>query len=260
MKFTVAAATAMAFAIAASTASAGVVITENVSIKTTSRVRKFVRTVMVQGHKEKIIDNNLQIVVDLDAGKTLAINTKNKKYGEDQFPPAGLLAMELNTRGFWIGVKKTPEVHKQLGYTCNNYIGSSTISHTDVGIIECVASAAPGAKEFTEFQRLMAQKVKGTPFELKGEVADGIPVSAITNMRIIVYAMTGGTTPEQIAKAQAVNDKHAIVTTAGATKIEVKDIPASEFTVPADFGKTVMPPFQVKQGHAPGAPKLPMPH
>jgi hypothetical protein len=259
MKFTVAAATAIALATAASTALAGVVITQDVGIKTTSGVRKFVRTIMVQGHKEKIIDDKLQVVVDLDAGQTFAINTANKRYGQDVFPPTGLLAMELNTRGFWIGVKQTPEHHKHSGYDCQNYIGSSTIAHTDVGTIECVASAAPGAKEFTEFQRFKAQKVKGTRFELKGEVPDGIPVSSITNMRIIAFAITGGTTAEQIAKAQADNDKHAIVTTAGVSKIEVKDIPASEFTVPAGFGKTVMPRPSVKQGRPPGPPKHAVP-
>jgi hypothetical protein len=121
-------------------------------------------------------------------------------------------------------------------------------------VIECVASNAPGAKEYVAFQRAMAQKLKGSPLEEKGEVPDGIPVSAIITVTQQAFAVTGGVPPDMLAKQQAEMDKHPTVTRIGVTKIEVKDIPAAEFTVPAEFKKQEMPKLTIKPNPAAAAP------
>ena len=120
-----------------------------------------------------------------------------------------------------------------------------------------MANNAPGAKEYVEFQRAMAQKLKGSPLEETGEVPDGIPVNSITSVTQIAFTPTGGVPPEMLAKIQADNDKHPTVTFTNLSKIEVKDIAAAEFTVPADFKKQEMPHLSVKP--PPGAAAAPSP-
>lgn len=262
MKFTVAAATAMTLAIVAATASAGVIVTQDMSRNDQRGERKTVRIVMVQGHKQKVIKGDQETITDLDAGRIILVRPSTKKYFQGDFPPTSILAASVTQEGLSVGFAKVAKSGKVAGYACQGYLGSASFAHTAVSIAECVAKDAPGAKEFTEFRRLEAQKLKGTPLAPTGEVPDGIPVSSITTLKGIAFSLTGGVSPELLAKIQADNDKHAIVTGMNVSKIEVKDIPAETFVVPADYGRTALPELKVKQGPAPRitAPARAAPH
>ena len=252
MKFSVAAATAIALAIAATTASAGVVITRKVERKDQRGEHKFEQTVMIQGHKQKVIGEDRIVIIDLDAGKVSIMRPSNKLFGEGKFPPVGMFAAVLGREGMTVGFGKAGATHKEHGYACQDYAGSASFAHADVSINECVASGAPGAKEFTEFQQAMADKLKGTALHMTGEVPDGIPVSSKTSIRQMAFAATGGVAPKVLADIQAENDKHIAVVETKTSKIEVKDLPPATFVVPADYVKREMPTMRLKPGPGQG--------
>jgi hypothetical protein len=260
MKFSITAAIAAALAIAATTASAGVVITQKLNIKNQEGAKKFERTVMVQGHKQKVITGDHQVITDLDAGKIYIIKPSTKEFIQAPFPPQRMIINTTVPEGIAVGFKKAGTAPRKLnGYKCQDYNGGSTVAHLRVGIIECVASDAPGAKEFTEYQRAVADKLKGTLLAQVGEVPDGIPVSSIINLTGTAEAMTGGISPEQLAKLQADLDKKPTITAMNVSKIEAKDLPAAEFVVPADFTNREIPKPQLGKVPVPGAPAAPAP-
>lgn len=278
MKSTVTAATALALALAATTASAGVVISQQM-VNSQADQRKIDQTVMIQGHKQKVITgDNEELITDLDAGKFYLLKPKDKHFIEGEFPPVGPFAMRMIWQGSTIELKKTGGTHQAAGYACQDYAGSAIIAHRSLNLTKCVAGDAPGAKEFVEFQKVMADKLKGTRIAPKGQLPDGIPVSSV---------MINGQPPftpssrfpaaagKELQKAIAKYKPVTIETTV--SKIEVKDIPAAAFVPPADYTKGVAPSgmphiMQMHEGHpvtpgaapatppAAAAPAAPAPH
>ena len=58
---------------AATTASAGIVISEKLTVTDPNGAHKSERTVMLQGNKEKVIRPDRQLIFDLDAGKIVVL-------------------------------------------------------------------------------------------------------------------------------------------------------------------------------------------
>jgi len=255
MKSTVAAATALVLAIAATTASAGVVIFQEVVNQTGAS--KTDETVMVQGHRQKVISGDQETITDLDAGTMYVTNPKAKQFVQPKFPPAGLFAMKMVWEGSTTELKKTGGTHKVAGYACQDYTGSAVLGRHRLNLTKCVASDAPGAKEFVEYQKALATKLKGTPLAPKGEIPDGIPVSSSITWAQLPFVPPRGFPPAQAARINADLAKYKPVTTnTTVSKIEVKDIPAGTFVVPADYTKGAEPmtPQLMK---IPGAHRIP---
>ena len=81
MKSGFTAAAALALALAATTASAGVVISEQVVVNNQGSVQKTEQTVMVQGHKQIVINGDEeQLITDLDAGSIYLITPKTRQF------------------------------------------------------------------------------------------------------------------------------------------------------------------------------------
>jgi len=263
MKFNViAAAAAIALAIAATAATAGVVISEKVvennqaaerktdqtaTVKVQKRKgiaqageRKFDRTVMIQGHKQKVITGDREVITDLDAGKMYFVVPEKKQFIQIPFPVAGIVERIMMREGVSLVFTKNGKTGKGAGYPCDGYIGAATIGYANISMVQCVAKDAPGAKEYVEFQRTMAQKLKGTKLQSAGEVPDGIPVSSTITTTQLAFAVTGGIPAAQLAKMQEANAKHPSISSTNVSKIEVKDIPAEAFVVPADYNKQEM--------------------
>jgi hypothetical protein len=120
-----------------------------------------------------------------------------------------------------------------------------------------VASDAPGAKEFVEFQKAMADKLKRTPLKHKGDIPDGIPVSSTAAITVTLAGVPRGMAPEQAAKLKAQLEKLKPTTSSTTvSKIEVKDLPADTFVVPAGY-KTPegrLPTHLVTPGSPPVSP------
>ena len=256
MRFTVAATTAIVLALAATTASAGVVIYQEVVTSGERGEHKSGQTVMIQGNKQKVVTEEREFITDLDAGKTFILIPSNKRVAEMPFPPSGVLAMVMTRQGNFVGFEKASGTNKVAGYDCQNYSGAQLSGHIDVKATECVASAAAGARDYAEFRKAMMKKIEHTPLASKGEIPDGIPVSSTVTSKLTPFAIPPGFSPEQAAKIKEAQARaKPDVTTTTVTKIEVRDLPVATFAVPADYKGPEMPELPVKKGTTPeGAP------
>lgn len=240
MRFTVAATVAIVFAMAATTASAGIVISQDVVVSdVTGQQHKSEQTVMLQGNKQKTIMPDRVIITDLDAGKMYVMAPAIKKVGQVTLPPTGQIAMIFARTGMFMAYQKSSGGGKEAGYDCQNYSGSEDIGRTKLEGTQCIASAAAGAAEYVAFRKLLAGKLKGSMVEIKGEIPDGIPVSSTVSIGIIPFPIPPDFPPDQAAKIKESNAKaKALTTTIKVTKVEVKDLPADTFVVPADYKKS----------------------
>ena len=258
MRSKVAAAIALSVAMAATTASAGVVISEDVIVSNQAGTRTIKQTVMIQGNKQKVLGGDRIFITDLDAPKMSVLNPVRKTYGEIPLPPGGAVLAMMAKDGNSVELKKQAGTHKVAGYDCQDYAGTQRLGHYNLEVTECVASAAPGAKEFVEYMKAMGARLKGTPIEPKGEVPDGIPVSSTVSVALIPFPIPKNFPPNLTAQVKEANAKaKPEVKRATVTKIEVKEIAPDEFLVPADYPKPAPKPA-FKSG-VPGGPNPPIP-
>jgi hypothetical protein len=223
------------------TASAGVVMSETETMVSgqpngkTPPPRQ--QTMMIQGNKQKtVIDGGRTIITDLDKGTTLIINPAQKTYFERPFPPQGPKGAPpsgMHASQF----TKTGKSRTIGGNTCEDYNGSGKFAMGDFSVVSCVSTSAPGAAEFTSFQKKMTAKLKDTQFAMPANLPDGIPLEQDTTTKMNVMNMPN--LPPQAAeqlKKQFAN-RPPIVTKIEVTKVEAKQIAASEFEPPAGFTK-----------------------
>ena len=252
MRSTVAATIAIVLAIAATTASAGVVVTQDVVFTDQAgKEHKSEMTVMLQGNKERIVTADRVIVTDLDLGRMFSLLPKSKDYGEIPFPPLGPIVAVLGRQGWFVNYDKATGTGKVAGYDCQNYTGTWTSGREKVEGKECVANAAAGAKEFVAFRKAMADRLKSTPLKFNGDIPDGIPVSSTFTSSIIPTKIPPGFPPDQVAKIKEEQAKlKPEVRSAKVTKIEVKDLEPALFVVPMEF-RNLLPPKPLAPGSIP---------
>ncbi len=263
MRYTVAATAAIVLALAATTASAGIIISEEVVVTDQAgKQHKSEQSEMLQGNKQKVVTADRVIITDLDAGKIVVLIPASKRFAELPFPPAGVLVPFLARQGAFIDYAKSAGTGKAAGYDCQNYAGIWTAGHLKVEGKECVANAAAGAKEFVAFRKTLADKLKGTRLAIKGEIPDGVPVSTTVSSGIIPPPIPKGFSAAQIAEINKSNARaKPEITNTKVTKIEVKDLPAGEFVAPAEYSNlkpkpsTGAPGVPAKSGTGGAAPK-----
>jgi hypothetical protein len=262
MRFTVAAAAALTLiAMAATTAPAGVVITQDVAVTNPAGEKKTQQTVMIQGNKQKVITPERVYITDLDAGKLYILLLAKKIYAQLEVPPTGSPAAILGADGLFLQYEKGSGTGKEGGYDCQNYASAQTLGRLKVQATECVASAAPGAQEFVAFKKALAEQLKKSPLESKGETPDGIPMSSTLTVSSIPFAIPDGFPPEQAAKIKETDAKRKpTIKKTKVTKIEVKDLPAATFVVPSDFAKPNALPIPRLPAPSAGASPAAAPH
>lgn len=254
----VAAATAFAVAIAATTASAGVVISENVVRSDQTGTHKSEQTVILQGNKKRVVTKDRVIITNLDDGEMYVLAPEKKAAAYIVLPPTGVMLTMMSKEGTSVELKKVDGTHKVGGYDCQDYAGSQRLGHYNVEVAECVASAAAGAQEYAAFTKALAAKLKGTPLAPKGEIPDGIPVSSAVTTTLIPFPIPRDFPPDLRAKLEAQNAKmKPQITRTTVSKIEVKDIPADQFIMPAEYKKPEAKPT-IKFG-LPGSANTPIP-
>ena len=261
MKSSVAAAIALVLALAATTTSAGVVISQKVVVTDQSGEHKTEQTVMVQGTKQKVITGDSEILTDLDAGKVYFIRPKNKQFVEVGFPPTGMFARIMARQGISVGFKKGDATHKVAGYTCQEYTGAAPVGLNTLNMTECVASDAPGAKEVSEFHKAMVEKLKGTALAPNGEVPEGVSVISSSTLTQPPFVPPPGMSAEQAKQMEELLAKQKpTVSKTTVSKIEVKALPADTFIVPANYTKrevqfspmSIPGKLQAMHAHIPG--------
>ncbi len=223
------------------TASAGVVMTETETMVSGSPTGKApeprTQTMLIQGNKQKtVIDGGRTIITDLDKGTTVIINPAQKSYFERPFPPPGRMgapAGGMHTATF----TATGKTRTVSGNKCENYNGTGKFAMGDFTVVSCISTTAPGAAEFTAFQKKMTDKLKDTQFAMPANLPDGIPLEQDTTTKMNIMNMPNlpPAAAEQLKKQFA--NRPPIVSKIEVTKVEAKKIPASEFEVPAGYTK-----------------------
>ncbi|HXZ89347.1 MAG TPA: hypothetical protein VEF07_12295 [Candidatus Binataceae bacterium] len=199
-------------------------------------------TLMIEGNKQKTQVGENTMVVDLDKGTRTVMNSGQRTFIELPFPPNRPMAANMSPMTF----KKTGGHATVAGYSCDEYTGSASMGGNQSSLKACFSTGAPGASDFTAFNKRMAEKVKGTALEMMGRLPDGAPLQLETTTKITHVSMPG-MSPDQTAK---INDMLAkrppTVTHMTVTKISTRKLSADTFSVPAGYTKQ-----QMGQGPAP---------
>jgi hypothetical protein len=242
----------------AAIADAGVVVDEQQVIDQLSghKVTR-ARTVMIEGDKQKsIIDNgNRSVITDLGKGSMMMMDARHKTYAEFPFPPKGgsIAAMQGGVSPT-ISFKKTGGHDKIIGYPCDEYSGAGTVGGNPVSMLGCFSDSAPGATDYSNFQREMADKVKGTTMANMGQIPQGVPLR-LTITTTMGKLPTAGISPDQAKQLNQMLANRQFVTNTTVSNITTKSLPADTFQVPSGYQKQQLPPmFSGNGGSAPVAP------
>ncbi len=251
---------AVAIVALAAIADAGVVIDEQQVIEQPNG-NKVTRasTVMIEGDKQKrIVDNgNRTIITDLGKGTMTMVDGTRKSYVEFPFPPKGgsMAAMQGGVTPT-INFKKTGGHDKIIGYSCDVYSGSGTVGGNAVSMSGCFSDSAPGANDYSNFQRKMADKVKGTSMANMGQIPQGVPLTLkITTTR--GNLPTTGMSPDQANKPNQMLTHEQFVTSTTVSSIATKSLPADSFEVPSGYQKQQLPAMFGGMGGGPPMPPAP---
>jgi len=238
-RITITAAAALAVAIAAVQAGAGVVITQQQTANGQFGEHKTEQTIMIQGNKQKVVTNGREIITDLDNSVAYMIDPSRSDYVKVAFPPSGPLAMAMAHSAGAMDFKKESTSRKILGYSCTDYSGSGSSMGGDYTVTECFSTAAPGASEFTSFQKAMAAKLKAVV--PASNVPDGIPLASDSVVKMNTMKIPN-LSPEQQKKLQAqLANMKPVTTHTEVTKVQVETLPPDTFTVPKGFAQRQMP-------------------
>jgi hypothetical protein len=223
---------------------AGVVITENESIVSgqpgggpPQPARQ--RTMMIEGNKQKmIIEGGRAVIFDLDKGTMEIIDPAQKNYMDAPFPPHGMMAQAVGGPGLHASQFTKGGTSRTIaGYKCDDYNGTGKIAMGDFTMVYCVSSKAPGAADYTKFQKAMMAKLKDTNITMPPNLPEGIPLveDVTTTMGAINMPNLPPGAAEQLKKQFA--NRPPVVTKTEVTKVESKKIAASEFEIPAGYTK-----------------------
>jgi hypothetical protein len=238
----------------ATTVAAGVVVDEQQTINQpggNSVTRT--RTVMIEGDKQKSILGNGErsIITDLGKGTMAVVDGTHKTYVEFPFPPkGGGASAAAGAMSPTISFKKTGSHDKIIGYSCDEYSGVGTVGGNSVRLSGCFSDSAPGAGDYSNFQREMADKVKGTTMANMGQIPPGVPLK-LTVTTTIGRAPAAGMSAEQAKRFNQLLANRQVVTSTTVSKISTKSLPPDSFQVPTGYQKQQLPPIFGGMGRGP---------
>ncbi len=238
-------------------AAAGVVIEQDQTVTSGDRTRNQHQTVMVQGNKQKLITPTHEVITDLDKGKMYVTDPGAKTYIQMDFPPTGNMAKIMAANGQnALNLTAAGTSRTVLKYKCDDYKGQGKVMSGDYTITECFSTKAPGAAEFTAFEKKMRASFKGTPMaSMASEMPDGIPMASDSTMKMGTITLPG-LPPDQRAKIEAaMANRPPIQNKTVVTKITAQKLAASTFEVPSDYKERQMPG---PMAHGGGMMRLPM--
>ena len=199
MKRTIIVFVAAVLAISA-TAMAGVILDQEVTSNGPMGASTSKRTLEIQDHKQKVINGNHSVITDLDNGVMILLDPSAKTYTEMPFPPPQL-TMQQHAGAFKISFKKTGKHKTEQGYRCDEYVGAGHMMMGDYTVTGCFSKSAPGAADYTAFDKALESKLKGTPMETEGPRPEGVPLVLNSKTKLDTSLMPG-LSPER-AKAIA---------------------------------------------------------
>jgi len=153
-----------------------------------------------------------------------------------------MAAMMAASQSAAMNFKTAGTTREIAGFKCTDYNGGGHMMSGDYSVKECFSKDAPGAEEYTAFEKSMTEKLKsaGTS-KASGDVPGGVPLALDSTMKMGNVAIPG-MAPEQLAKINAMMaNRPPITTTTVVEKIESKKLADADFTVPEGFTKKETP-------------------
>jgi hypothetical protein len=184
---------------------------------------------IIQGHKgwlfssgqqfEEISQATYAVVDDLDKGIRTQIDYRHKKYSiEKPFP-----SPVDGAGGQPVGVgelKPTGKHRKIAGYSCEEYMGARVSAHFGpLTEVDCVSHDAPGVREYNQFMILLNRLYEDAGYS-DGSLGGAYP---------------GIWSPQGIDDIPLETDPPGARVGYVVKRIESREIPASQFEVPAGF-------------------------
>jgi hypothetical protein len=229
------------------TASAGVIVSRTESIVSGQigpQQQPRQSTLTIQGNKQKMsVAGGRQIILDLDKSTMEVLDPTKKSYFELPFPPKGMFGQAIGGPGMHVaGFTKAGTSRTIAGYPCEDYKGTGQMPMGQFTTVYCVSTKAPGADEFSSFQKNMMAKLKDAQTaQIPSSYPDGIPMTEDTSTTISITNF-GNLPPEMAAKLKAqFANRPPLITKAEVTKVEARKIEASEFEIPAGYTKSEPP-------------------
>lgn len=247
--------------LAALPAGAGVIVTQqSVHPDGKGGTTTVTRTTMIEGNKEKVVDENHTSIVDLDKGTMVTLDEARKTATEMSLDPKGhgglLLQGMLSSMA---GNFQSTGAHKTVaGYGCEEYTSSGTMMMVgEYSATTCFSKEAPGASEYGKFYKRMMEKLGANP--ASGSFPEGIMLSQEMTMKSAVPAMPG-MSPEVAQKlAEAKAKQGPQVSHTEVTNIKLQSISADTFAVPTGY-KTQTVDFGAMMGGGKPPAGKPAPH
>ena len=252
----------MTLAIGALPAAAGVVITQKQHVSSGTNSRDTEQTISVQGNKQKEVDERRTLIADLDKGMIYIIDEKQKSYFEMEFPPKGPMAQTMAaSTAAAMNFKKAGTSRQIAGYKCDDYNGGGHAMVGEYTVKECFSTSAPGAAEFSAFERIWASKLKGAGATAAagGEVPEGVPLALDATTKMGNVSIPGMAADQAAKINQMMKNRPPVVTSTVVEKIEAQKLASDTFTVPAGFTKKDLPaaPSMAGMKMPPGGMKMP---
>jgi hypothetical protein len=238
-------------------AAAGVVIEQDQTVTSGDHTRNQHQTVMVQGNKQKLVTPTHEVITDLDTGKMYVIDPGRKTYIQMDFPPTGNMARIMAANG-QSALNLTPAGTSRtvINYKCNDYKGQGKVMSGDYTITECFSTKAPGAAEFTAFEKKMRGSFKGTPMAaMAGEMPDGIPMASDSTMKMGKISLPSLPADQRAKIEAAMANRPPIQNKTVVTKVTAQKLAADTFEVPKDYTEKQMPGPMM---HGGGMMRMPM--
>ena len=206
---------------------AGVVMSETEVQRGLGDSTTITRPVYVQGKKQKIETSHDEKIIDLEKGVLYEIDPNRKSYVRIAFPPK----MEHEVAGASVklsavALKRTGRSRSIDGYSCEEYRGIGRLDVMDVTVDQCMSQDAPGAREFANFQKEVASRLKGrSPADSADSSKEGMPLEQSSSIK-----------PRIPATSSPVKVTSALMTTKTVVKnIQVRNLPSATFEPPAGF-------------------------
>jgi len=155
------------------------------------------------------------------------IDPNRKSYVRIAFPPK----MEHEVAGAGVklsavALKKTGRSRSIDGYSCEEYRGIGRLDVMDVTVDQCMSQDAPGAREFANFQKEVASRLKGrSAADSVDSSKEGVPLEQSSSIKPRIPATSS---PDKVTLA--------LMTTKTVVKnIQVRNLPSATFEPPAGF-------------------------
>jgi hypothetical protein len=213
------------------------------------------RTMMIEGHKEKLVADNRTTIIDLDKGTVTVLNPADKTYFESMFPAGQESPMAKQSMGQNLSYKKTGTTKTVAGYGCVEYSSSAKNANGEFSTTACFSKEAPGAADYVAFQKAAAQKLKLASVEASENIPDGVPLETHSSRKITGFSMPGLPPAQAKMLGEMMAKRPPVISDSQVTKISSQSLPADTFAIPKGFTEREMHGMKMGPGHmVPGAP------